>query len=138
MTNRASIFDEDDAPPVDLSDFAPGQRRKPIEAEVMRGIAEGRGFTSREPDAAPAPTVASTPAPAADATSGRPVPVRRRRATREVRAVQLNVRITPSHQARFIACLDQLGEGYSQADGIELAIEALEASLAAKSGAQEG
>lgn len=119
---RASVFGDDDEPVVDLSDFEvrPSTRQK-VDPDVMREAAEGSKFRSREPGAKEHLPVA---------TSG--APLRRRRAVKPTRSVPLNVRITAEHQARFFACLDLLGERVSQADGVELAIEALEASLTEK------
>lgn len=117
MTKRASIFGDDtESETPDLSDFKLSGPRQPIDTAALREVAEASGFRSREPGAA---EPAATPA----------APARRRRAARPLRSVQLNVRITAGHQARFFACLDQLGADVSQADGIELAIEKLEASL---------
>lgn len=118
---RASIFGDDEDGPdavVDLSDFVgrPRERQK-VDPQVMLEAAEGSKFRSREPGAK------SGVAPSTKAPAGR------RRAIRPTRSVQLNVRITPDHHERFMACLDLLGQTYSQADGVELAIERLEASL---------
>jgi len=110
---RASIFDGDDD--FDLSEFTPRPKTaKPrADKEVLREVAEKKGFVSREPAAPKAPkAVAPPPAPPAP----EPLPQRRYRTGRNR---QLNLKVTDDVMRRFYALADSqdliLGEAFEQA-----------------------
>jgi len=114
---RASIFDGDDD--FDLSEFTPRPKAaKPrADKEVLREVAEKKGFVSREPasvkEAAPKAPKAVTPPPA---PAPEPIPQRRYRTGRNR---QLNLKVTDDVLRRFYALADSqdliLGEAFEQA-----------------------
>lgn len=109
---RASIFDEDD---LDLSGFAPAPSTRPkADKEVLRTVAESRGFSSREPTpVASAPAAEPPPMP----PSALPAPTSRRHRTGRNR--QLNLKVTGEALERFYALADSerlvLGEAFERA-----------------------
>ncbi len=124
MSARASIFDDAIE---DLSDLTHETTSKAIDPDAMSQLASKQGFHSRSP---------SIPAAESEAEADKPASPRapRRQVRRETRSESLSVRIKPSYGQRFIACLDKLGPEYSQADGIEAAITALELQLGIRGG----
>ena len=104
---RASIFG--DEPPaevaLDVAGFKPKPSVRPNAADVRR-TAEENGFTSRQPEPAPA--------------SARP-PQRRHRTGRDR---QLNIKCSAEYLERFNALGDRLG--VKQVEAFERAVEALE------------
>jgi hypothetical protein len=129
---RASIFDNDDD--FDLSEFTPRPKAaKPrADKEVLREVAEKKGFVSREPAAPPetakkaakvtAPPPAPPPAPD-------PLPQRRYRTGRNR---QLNLKVSDDIMRRFYALADRqdlvLGETFEQAvAALEILVERNEA-----------
>jgi len=112
---RASIFDGDDD--FDLSEFTPRPKtaRPRADKEVLREVAEKKGFVSREPAAAkevaPRAPKTVTPPPAPE-----PIPQRRYRTGRNR---QLNLKVTDDVLRRFYALADSqdliLGEAFEQA-----------------------
>ncbi len=124
MSSRASIFDDAID---DLSDLTHETTGAVIDPEVMSQLASRQGFHSRSPVVPAAEAGAEVDKAASPRTP-------RRQVRRETRSESLSVRIKPSYGQRFIACLDKLGPEYSQADGIEAAITALELQLGIRVG----
>ena len=97
-SDRASVFTDD----LDLSDFQP---KPSARAQEVRKIAESAGFTSREPQGTPEPSLE---------------PVRReQRRYRTGRNVQLNLKVRQEDMDAFYALADQegivLGEAFARA-----------------------
>lgn len=126
MTKRASVFDASDP---DISDLITKKPLPPIDAAELKAAAEEKGFRSLAADAEPKSSASSTVVSAGEAPEDT---VRRRQVQRETRSKPISIRATPTYFNRFIACLDALGPEYSQADGFEKAVEALEEQLGLK------
>lgn len=119
---RASIFDNDDLAPIDISSFAP----KPIRdesappPEAVRAVSEAAHFPSRE--AQP-----HTRSPATVPTSGT---IRVQRRHRTGRNVQFNIRASQETVDAFYALADR--EGWVLGETLEYAVAALERELTKK------
>jgi hypothetical protein len=122
-TERAGLFEDEDASEIDVSGFAP--KPKPatpsVPPEQVRAVSQARGFRSREPQPAAA---APAPAPVAD------VPRREPRRYRTGRNVQLNIKARSEVIDSFYAIADRQGWVLGQA--FEEAVAALERSLKGK------
>lgn len=150
---RASIFDDADFDLVDFQPKPPGARREPAEREAIQRSAERVGFQPREPlkpnAGAHAPERRTTgerePGEGAEARAPRepkaakpppPPPAPEPRKPRRYvtgRNRQLNLKVTETAADRFYKIADAnrlvLGEAF------EMAVEALEASLAKEAAA---
>lgn len=126
MTKRASVFDVADP---DIADLIATKPRPPIDAAEIKAAAREKGFASLASEAAPTPPPASV-----SVTEAGTYGPRRRQVQRETRSKAVSIRATPSYFNRFVACLDALGPEFSQADGFEKAVEALEAQLNIRGG----
>ncbi|CAL4869962.1 hypothetical protein MMA231_04254 (plasmid) [Asticcacaulis sp. MM231] len=109
---RASIFDDD--LDLDLSSFTPrGVTTERPDKDALRTVAEARGFSSREPLAAPAPEPLAEP--------------QLQRRYRTGRNRQLNLKVTDDALRRFYALAD--AQGLVLGEVFEQAVIALEGAL---------
>ncbi|ESQ92617.1 hypothetical protein [Asticcacaulis benevestitus] len=109
---RASIFDDD--LDLDLSSFTPrGVNAERPDKDALRTVAEARGFSSREPIAAPAPEPLTEP--------------QLQRRYRTGRNRQLNLKVTDDALRRFYALAD--AQGLVLGEVFEQAVIALEGAL---------
>ena len=122
-TERAGLFEDEDAGEIDVSGFAPKPKptTPPVPPEQVRAVSQARGFRSREPQ-----PVAAAPAPAPVAE----VPRREPRRYRTGRNVQLNIKARSEVIDSFYAIADRQGWVLGQA--FEEAVAALERSLKGK------
>jgi hypothetical protein len=113
--SRASIFDDDND--LDLSAFTPKPKASQSQPDkaTIRKVAEARGFSSREPEAAPAPVQAAQ----------EPLLQRRYRTGRNR---QLNLKVTDDALRSFYALAD--AQGLVLGEVFEQAVMALEAAIA--------
>jgi hypothetical protein len=128
---RASIFDDD--MDIDVSSFAARPKARATEAkadrEMIRAVAEERGFPSREALKTQAPY---TEAPKPELQKYEPQkhePMLQRR-YRTGRNRQLNLKVTDEALRRFYALADLQGKVLGEV--FEQAVEALEAQLSDK------
>ena len=124
MTKRASVFGPSEP---DFSDLIKPRPKPHLDPAEIREVAQQKGFLPIEPVAGSKAALVTAGEKAADQP-------RRRQVQRETRSKAISIRSTPGYFNRFVACLDALGAEYSQADGFEKAIEALEEKLKLRGG----